>query len=75
MWERVKMDIENAWDWLKAPVFIVALTLLIAGVFSPLVYRECAVNARILNETFGTSYTAGDMFWAGETIKTIVALG
>lgn len=72
MWWRVKRLLRDVWDSLRGPVYALAIIAAAIGAFSPLVYHECAVNARILNETFGTDYTAGDMFWAGETIKTVV---
>jgi len=72
MWWKIKRLLRDVWDFLRGPVYALLIIALAVGAVSPLVYHECAVNARIVNETFGTNYTAGDMFWARGTIETLV---
>jgi len=54
--------------FLGPTIFAVAI-IMIASI--P-VYIGAGHQAKILNEKYGTEYTTSDMFWAGETIKTVV---
>ncbi len=60
---------EDAVGFLK---FMVVALVLVGGVILPLAYQSCKVTAKVVNEEFGTSYTASDIFWAGETIGEVV---
>ena len=59
-------------EFLKFTVFLVCMLAVLSGLAFPFVYHSCKVEAQIVNTEFGTSYTAGDIFWAGETIENIV---
>ena len=48
-------------------IWAVALTPLLSICY----YQSCK-EAKILNKEFNTSYTCGDMFWTGDTIKEVV---
>ena len=52
-----------------ASLVLVLVLLVVASVV-----ERAKVQARLINEQFGTSYTASDMFWAGRTVEAIVEL-
>lgn len=45
-------------------IFLIITAFMVGGC---LIYS--ANERRIINREFGTAYTTGDMFWAGETIR------
>lgn len=51
--------------------FLLAIVFIVFGVCTAL-YGTAVYEAKIINSTFQTSYTADDMFWAGSTVKEIV---
>jgi len=76
MWRSIRNGIqeifEPGWEFFKFALFMFAMVVVIAVPVSPLVYHSCKVTAQVVNEEFGTSYTAGDIFWAGSTIEDLV---
>ena len=55
-------------DFIKfvAPIFII-----ISLLFAPIIWFFCNMEANRINKISGTHYTAGDIFWVGNTIKLI----
>jgi len=41
----------------------------IALLVMPFVWHSSKISAEMINRQYGTSYTAKEMFWAGETIR------
>ena len=57
---------------LKFVVVILSLIAVLFGTAFVPMYYSCKARAQIVNKEFGTSYTTGEVFWAGETIENIV---
>ncbi len=61
----------NFLDWVRDnsfPLFCSAFMSVLVG----LLVASCYVQARVVNEKFGTEYTASEMFFAGETITEVI---
>ena len=57
-------------DITKFVIFIIMVASLIAMVASMSLYKRCR-EAQVINKTYGTNYSMGDMVWANSTIKEI----
>jgi len=53
-------------------IMIVSLVCGFIGFLGTIVYPVAYNDAKFLNSNFGTKYTAEDMFWHGEDIKTMI---
>ena len=49
----------------------IGISLIVVAVVC-LVWISCIKNAEMINETYGTAYTASDMFWHGVMINQII---
>ena len=52
--------------------FLIIAICIIATLICFLVRTSCIKNAEMINETYGTTYTASDMLWHGEMINQII---
>ena len=58
-------------DYAKENFLIIAICI-IATLICFLVRTSCVKSAEMINETYGTAYTASDMFWHGVMINQII---
>ena len=65
------LDNEANWD-VDIFLFIVIITTIGYWLLVPLCFYTAGKEAKIINKTYSTSYTAGDMFWTGEVIKNYI---
>ena len=65
-------DLLSSLVYYAKEIFLTVTICIIATLICFLVRTSCVKNAKMINETYGTTYTASDMLWHGEMINQII---
>ena len=57
--------------WNSGVVIFITCVIVVIGLLSWVCRASCVRIAKIINESYGTNYSASDIFLAGNTIETL----
>lgn len=63
-------------EWYENPLFVISIIFSLAFGFISFCFWNTSKNDALLyNQKFGTTYTASQFFWSGDTIKSFINEG